>query len=52
MFGPKGLKFSVFDRGYPGVVIRKSGEYQRKILLVGLFFPSKFPGCGHNSMPK
>ena len=32
------------------MVIRKFGEKQSKTLPVGLIFPPKFPGCGHDSM--
>ena len=49
---PKVLKFSGFNGGHPGVVLGKFGEDQNKTLLMGLFFSSKFPGWGLNSMPK
>ena len=53
MMGPKGLKFSGFDGGHLGVIIRKLGEDQSKTLPVGLFPSLKFfAGCGHNSMPE
>ena len=48
---PKGLKFSGFDAGHPGVVIRKFSGDQSKTLPVGLFL-SKCPGWGHNSIPE
>ena len=35
-----------------GVVIRKFGEDLSKIMPVGLFFPTKFPYCGHNYLSK
>ena len=52
MIGPKGLKFLGFDGSHPGVVIRKFGEEQSRILHVGLFFSLKYPGCDQNSMPE
>ena len=48
MIGSKEFKFSVFDEGHPGVVIRKFGKDQNKALPVGPF-PHKFSGCDHNS---
>ena len=52
MIGHKGFKFSEFDGDHHGVVIGKFGEDQSKILPMKLFFPFKFPGCGHNLMPE
>ena len=49
---PKGLKYTGFNEGHPGLVIRKFGEDQSKTMPVGLFFSQKLPGCGHNSMPE
>ena len=34
----KGLRFSRFDGGHPGVVIKRYGEDRSKTLLVWLFF--------------
>ena len=34
--GPKGLKFSGFDKGYPGVIIKKFGEDMSKTMPVGV----------------
>ena len=48
----KGLIFGGFSGGHPGVTTRKFGEDQSKTLPEGLFFPTKFPDRGHNSMPK
>ena len=39
MIGPEGLKYTGFNEGHPGVVIRKFGEEQSKTLPVGLFSP-------------
>ena len=49
--GPTGFKFSGFDGGLPGVVIREFGEDWSKIQPVGQFF-SKIPGWGHYSLCK
>ena len=52
MIGPKGVKFLHFDGGHPGVVKSKFGKDWRKEKpsLWG-FFPLKFPGLCHNSVP-
>ena len=34
------------------MVIRKFGEDQSETVPMELFFFSKFPDCGHNSMPE
>ena len=39
-------------RGSDGDIITKFSGDQNKTLPVGLFFPQKFPACGHNSMPE
>ena len=39
--GPKGLKYTGFNEGHPGVVLRKFGEDRSKTLPMRLFFPPK-----------
>ena len=42
MIWSKGLKYTGFDEGHPGVVLRKLGEDQSKTLPIRLFFTKRF----------
>ena len=47
------LKILGFSGSHCGMLVRKMDEDQSRTLPIGvLFFSSKFPGGGHNSMPE